>query len=97
MPRVRCLMCDGPALHKHHVCYRQWGRDLPKGVSINAPENLVALCLNCHGRHHSGIGKIPVSRLPVEAVQFAENNGLGYRLRRQYDYDIEEPDHGCAA
>lgn len=89
MARVSCLMCAKPAMHKHHVCYRQWARDLPDGVNVNAPENLVPLCLTCHGNHHSGSRKIPVSRLPVETVRFAEDNGLGYRLRRQYDYDLE--------
>jgi hypothetical protein len=83
-------MCGSPALHRHHVAYRQWARDLPAGVNINSPANLVSLCCGCHGRHHSGFRKIPVSRLPSAALEFALTNGFEGRLRRQYDYDIQE-------
>lgn len=78
-------MCNEPAIHQHHVCYRQWVRDPTwTGANINAPENLVPLCLSCHGRHHSGHHKIPLSRLPDAAVKFATENGLGHRLDRHY-------------
>lgn len=96
MPRVSCLMCGERAIHRHHVCYRQWVRDPSwSGEDINHPDNLVPLCLSCHGRHHSGFARIPLARLPDVAVRFAYDNGLGHRLERQYD--TEEPVHGCAA
>ena len=40
-----CYVCNVPAIHRHHVKMLAFGGE-------NMPENLVALCENCHSAIH---------------------------------------------
>lgn len=39
-----------------------------------------------HERHHSGVEKLQLSDLPVEAIEFAEELGLGWWLESRYAF-----------
>lgn len=84
---VRCEVCGARAVHLHHAVYRQFARDLPEGMDIDAPENLMPLCVRHHARHHTATERIPVSRMRPETVEFFTRAGLEHRLHRTYDME----------
>lgn len=70
MRGAKCLVCDGRAVHAHHVVTRselkKWGGDL------RDERNIVPLCLACHFSHHAAARKISLSKLPGDVWVFAE-------------------------
>lgn len=63
-------ICGAPAVQLHHVVYQQHVRN--RGGDLTDARNLLALCYDCHRRHHNRVAPIPRASLPDAAVEFAE-------------------------
>jgi hypothetical protein len=53
--------------HAHHVIYRQ---HIDEAVRWDA-RNAMAVCADCHERHHNASRRIPLSRLSSTHLEFA--------------------------
>lgn len=62
-------ICGARPIDPHHVCYQQHLR--AGGHPLWDPRDGMPLCRSCHDSHHNGSRRIPCSRLPDEALEFA--------------------------
>lgn len=62
-----CL-CGASPTDPHHVVYQQ---HLRGEHPLWDPRDGVPLCRPCHEAHHNGSRRVPCSRLPDEALEFA--------------------------
>lgn len=67
----------------HHIVTRQELRKHPK-INPDDPRNLIPLCLHCHSQHHAALPRITRDRLPLVALEFAEEHGLDWYIDRTY-------------
>lgn len=97
---ARCCVCgrtryqawrDGTKLDAHHVIPRERlkkvcsARRLPVTEVLWDRRNRAWVCQQpCHANHTSAHRRIPRSRLPASAIEFAKEYGLLYVIDRQY-------------
>lgn len=75
-----CVTCGAPAHHLHHTFDEAL---YPEFAAI--ADNLIALCLVCHGRHHNAFTRIPRAKLPAVTVALADGDDrLLLHLERYY-------------
>lgn len=51
-------------------------------------DNLVGVCVTCHGDHEHGTRRIPRGALPDVAVEFAAREGLSWYVDRYYSDEL---------
>lgn len=86
-PPLLCVCgCGVPAVHRHHVVYRQ--EIQREGGDVRDPRVLVPVAERCHARHHSQMRPLQLARLPDRVFDFAREllgAGRAYEyLRRRY-------------
>lgn len=66
-----CDCCSRPSWHlqRHHVVYEQHVRK--EGGDVWAMANSMLLHPDCHAQHHAAVKRIPVAKIPREAMDFA--------------------------
>lgn len=85
----RCLVHDDPAdcdgdFHAHHVVTQQQLRRAGREDLAWHPANGMTVCELAHRRHHRGIQRIPLDRVPLRAIAFARGHGFEAVLNRFY-------------
>lgn len=84
----RCAVCDQPGrLVRHHVVLEQHLRAM--GAPAYDLRNALDLGMHCrcHSQHHNGARRIPVSKVPDDAIAYASEllgDGVGAYLSRYY-------------
>lgn len=84
---ARCAVCGNPAHQGHHVIEKQVLRREGLAHLLWDLRNLLPLCAHCHELHHNASRRVPWAALRLENVEFAQEVGLLYRLRRMYPND----------
>jgi hypothetical protein len=93
-----CVMCGSrQGLHGHHVIRQQLLRGLARRRELDYEElrwdrrNLLVVCERDHADHHGALKRIPRSKLPAAAIEFARKHGLEAVIEREYSLDDGEP------
>jgi hypothetical protein len=89
----RCSICNKPGLlRRHHVVLEQHCR--AEGADPWDVRNSLWIgdgrTCHCHRKHHDAVARIPVSKIPDEAIGFAVElygSGAGAYLSRYYGAD----------
>lgn len=68
----------------HHVTEAKLLKKLGLHDLLWAPENGMPLCTVCHQRHTNAMRRIPMAKVPIVALRFAESIGQLWRLERHY-------------
>jgi 5-methylcytosine-specific restriction endonuclease McrA len=83
-----CEVCSRPGrLQRHHVVTERHVRQVRGGDPWDA-RNAMELCAACHADHHHGTRRLPLARVPDDALAFAvdllgEHQAAAY-LARHY-------------
>lgn len=85
----RCLAHDDPDecegdFHAHHVVTQQQLRHAGRADLLWDPMNGMTVCELAHRRHHRGIQRIRLTRVPGRAIEFARMNYFLVVLDRYY-------------
>lgn len=102
----RCASCGCTSVSQriegHHVVRVQIIRDHARTVGVEGDalafwvwdeRNRLPLCRTCHGRHHRRLPALPWAAIEEKApaaIEFAEEVGLLWRAK--LDYDLEDCD-----
>jgi hypothetical protein len=85
----RCLAHDREAdcegdFHAHHVITQAQLRRAGRADLLWDPRNGMTVCELAHRRHHRGLQRIRLDRVPERAIRFATENGFRDILERYY-------------
>lgn len=85
----RCVVHDDPAdcdgdFAAHHTVTQQQLRKAGREDLLWDPRVGATVCEVAHRRHHRGIQRIPLSKLPQRCIDFAREYGFEDILRRYY-------------